>query len=149
MSAKASEDVEKHPPSEYIDHEEKVDGKTEVSAFVPPTPAEERAVIRKLDYRLIPLVFLLYMLSVLDRSNLGNARLAGLEVCRAVASKDDDRVFADMCTEIDQSWRKSLPIARHRLLHLLHRLAMAADGLETFQTSHLVRFGCAVLGLYR
>lgn len=47
--------------------------------FVPPTPEEEAAVIRKLDYRLIPLVFFLYMLSVLDRSNLGNARLAGLE----------------------------------------------------------------------
>lgn len=47
--------------------------------FVYPTPAEEAAVIRKLDWRLIPLVFVLYMLSVLDRSNLGNARLAGLE----------------------------------------------------------------------
>lgn len=39
--------------------------------FVPPTPEEEAAVIRKLDWRLVPLVFFLYMLSVLDRSNLG------------------------------------------------------------------------------
>ena len=54
--------------------------KAELPEFTPPTPAEEAAVIRKLDFRLIPLVFLLYMLSVLDRSNLGNARLAGLEV---------------------------------------------------------------------
>ena len=36
--------------------------------FIPPTPEEEAAVIRKLDWRLIPLVFFLYMLSVLDRS---------------------------------------------------------------------------------
>lgn len=43
-----------------------------------PTAAEEAAVIRKLDYRLMPLLFLFYTLSVLDRSNLGNARLAGL-----------------------------------------------------------------------
>lgn len=47
--------------------------------YVPATPAEEAAVIRKLDWHLLPFVFLLYMLSVLDRSNLGNARLAGLE----------------------------------------------------------------------
>lgn len=46
--------------------------------FAPPTPEEEAAVIRKLDWRLLPFVFLLYMLAVLDRSNLGNARLAGL-----------------------------------------------------------------------
>ena len=43
------------------------------------TAEEEARVIRKLDRRLLPLVFVLYSLSVLDRSNLGNARLAGLE----------------------------------------------------------------------
>lgn len=47
--------------------------------FVPATPAEEAAVIRRLDWHLLPFVFLLYSLAVLDRSNLGNARLAGLE----------------------------------------------------------------------
>ena len=43
------------------------------------TQEEEDRVIRKLDWRLLPFVFVLYSLSVLDRSNLGNARLAGLE----------------------------------------------------------------------
>lgn len=47
--------------------------------YKPASKAEEEAVIRKLDWRLLPYVFLLYMFSVLDRSNLGNARLAGLE----------------------------------------------------------------------
>lgn len=47
--------------------------------FVPATPQEEAAVIRKLDWHLMPFVFLLYTLAVLDRSNLGNAKLAGLE----------------------------------------------------------------------
>ncbi|WPG99272.1 Hypothetical protein R9X50_00208500 [Acrodontium crateriforme] len=42
------------------------------------TPEEESAVIRKLDWHLLPLVFALYTLSILDRSNLGNAKLAGL-----------------------------------------------------------------------
>lgn len=56
-----------------------MNAKEAAERFVPPTAEEEAAVIRKLDYRLIPLVFFLYMLSVLDRSNLGNARLAGME----------------------------------------------------------------------
>lgn len=41
--------------------------------------AEENRLIRKLDLHLLPLLFVLYSLSVLDRSNLGNARLAGME----------------------------------------------------------------------
>ncbi|RMZ83300.1 hypothetical protein DV738_g1359, partial [Chaetothyriales sp. CBS 135597] len=43
------------------------------------TAEEEAKVIRRLDCRLLPIVFLLYSFSVLDRSNLGNAKLAGLE----------------------------------------------------------------------
>lgn len=44
-----------------------------------PSPDEVRRVIRKLDWHILPLCFVLYTFSVLDRSNLGNARLAGLE----------------------------------------------------------------------
>lgn len=41
--------------------------------------AEEiRQVIRKLDWHVMPLCFILYTFSVLDRSNLGNAKLAGM-----------------------------------------------------------------------
>ena len=43
------------------------------------TKKEEDAVIRKLDWHLMPLIFVLYSFSVLDRSNLGNARIAGME----------------------------------------------------------------------
>jgi hypothetical protein len=57
---------------------EQITTKEAGTGFVPPTPEEERRVIRKLDWRLLPLVFVLYSLSVLDRSNLGNAKLAGL-----------------------------------------------------------------------
>ena len=42
------------------------------------SPEERRKVIRKLDLWLMPLCFLLYTFSVLDRSNLGNAKLAGM-----------------------------------------------------------------------
>ncbi|CZR70050.1 related to nicotinamide mononucleotide permease [Phialocephala subalpina] len=43
------------------------------------TKEEEEAVIRKLDWHLMPLIFVLYSLSVLDRSNLGNAKVAGMQ----------------------------------------------------------------------
>ena len=42
------------------------------------TPDEERRVRRKLDTRLVLFVALLYLLSFLDRSNIGNAKIAGL-----------------------------------------------------------------------
>ncbi|PAV20618.1 MFS general substrate transporter [Pyrrhoderma noxium] len=42
-------------------------------------PQEERRIVRKLDYCLIPLMTIFYLLSFLDRANIGNARVAGLQ----------------------------------------------------------------------
>ncbi|CAG8589414.1 7270_t:CDS:10 [Ambispora gerdemannii] len=39
----------------------------------------ERQILRKMDFRLIPLLALLYLMSFLDRVNIGNAKLANLE----------------------------------------------------------------------
>ncbi|KAI0640891.1 MFS general substrate transporter [Trametes meyenii] len=39
---------------------------------------DPRKVFRKLDWRLLPFVSLLYLLSFLDRTNIGNAKVAGL-----------------------------------------------------------------------
>ncbi|KAK4239519.1 hypothetical protein C8A03DRAFT_14104 [Achaetomium macrosporum] len=38
----------------------------------------EKALLRKIDWRLLPAVGVLYLLSFLDRSNVGNARIEGL-----------------------------------------------------------------------
>ncbi|KAL9127841.1 MAG: hypothetical protein Q9217_003360 [Psora testacea] len=38
----------------------------------------ERRVIRKMDFHIVPLVTALYILAFLDRSNIGNARIAGM-----------------------------------------------------------------------
>ncbi|GAA5968860.1 hypothetical protein JCM11641_000760 [Rhodosporidiobolus odoratus] len=43
------------------------------------TPEEERKLVRKIDYKLVPFLSLLYLLSFLDRVNIGQARLDGLE----------------------------------------------------------------------
>ncbi|KAF2658769.1 MFS general substrate transporter [Lophiostoma macrostomum CBS 122681] len=49
-----------------------------VQSFELYTPDEDKAVRRKLDRRLVSFMALLYSLSFLDRSNIGNARIAGL-----------------------------------------------------------------------
>ena len=42
-------------------------------------PELEQRIVRKLDWNLLPLLGILYMFSYLDRVNIGNARLLGLE----------------------------------------------------------------------
>ncbi|KAJ3094437.1 hypothetical protein HDU96_001685 [Phlyctochytrium bullatum] len=42
------------------------------------TPEEERKVMRKIDIRIVPLCLMLYLFSFLDRVNIGNARVIGL-----------------------------------------------------------------------
>ena len=42
-------------------------------------PAIEKRVVRKMDRTVVPLVMALYLLAFLDRSNIGNARIAGME----------------------------------------------------------------------
>lgn len=39
---------------------------------------EDKRLVRKIDFRLIPILTLLYLLSFLDRSNIGNAKIIGL-----------------------------------------------------------------------
>lgn len=77
-------------------HAEKVSATEERQSEIQYDPEEARKAVRKLDYRLLPLCFVLYTFSVLDvriaakssldscidsiqRSNLGNARLVGLK----------------------------------------------------------------------
>lgn len=41
---------------------------------------DEKKVLRKMDVRLIPMLAILYLLSFLDRGNIGNAKIEGLDV---------------------------------------------------------------------
>jgi hypothetical protein len=40
---------------------------------------DEKKVLRKMDVRLIPMLAILYLLSFLDRGNIGNAKIEGLQ----------------------------------------------------------------------
>lgn len=41
-------------------------------------PIMEKKLVRKLDWNLVPLVMAMYLLAFLDRSNIGNAKIAGM-----------------------------------------------------------------------
>jgi len=61
-----------------LDQQRKRRRRASVQSFELYTPDEERRVRRKLDTHLVLFVALLYLMSFLDRSNIGNARIAGL-----------------------------------------------------------------------
>ncbi|KIX00662.1 uncharacterized protein Z518_09727 [Rhinocladiella mackenziei CBS 650.93] len=50
--------------------------------------AAEKKLLRKIDLRLIPILFVLYLCAFIDRVNIGNARIQGLE--EDLNMKDDD-----------------------------------------------------------
>ncbi|KAK9357753.1 major facilitator superfamily domain-containing protein [Lipomyces starkeyi] len=59
---------------ENIDH---VMAVSLAAAYVPGSPAEKK-LLRKLDFRVVPCCWLLFVLGYLDRANIGNARTGGL-----------------------------------------------------------------------
>ncbi|KAK0664381.1 putative transporter [Lasiodiplodia hormozganensis] len=42
------------------------------------TPEEEQKLVRKIDMFLLPTIWLMYLLSYMDRTNIGNAKIAGM-----------------------------------------------------------------------
>ncbi|KFH48738.1 putative transporter -like protein [Hapsidospora chrysogenum ATCC 11550] len=60
-------------------HSRRDSSASSVASFQLYTPDEEDAVRRKFDRKLVVFMALLYMLSFLDRSNIGNARIAGMD----------------------------------------------------------------------
>ncbi|KAI0272539.1 MFS general substrate transporter [Gloeopeniophorella convolvens] len=59
-----------------VSHEEKT---TVYNADIDVSHVDERKLMRKIDLHLIPWLSLLYLLSFLDRTSIGNAKLYGLE----------------------------------------------------------------------
>ncbi|KAL9135602.1 MAG: hypothetical protein Q9175_003202 [Cornicularia normoerica] len=71
----------------------------------PFTVDEEIVVVRKLDRHLVLFIAFLYMLSFLDRSNIGNARIAGLtEDLNLDSSQYEWLLTSFYCTYITFQW---------------------------------------------
>ncbi|KAF2439360.1 MFS general substrate transporter [Karstenula rhodostoma CBS 690.94] len=43
------------------------------------TPEEEKKLLRRIDLQLMPIMWLMYLLSYMDRTNIGNAKVAGMQ----------------------------------------------------------------------
>ncbi|KAI9843963.1 MAG: hypothetical protein M1837_006004 [Sclerophora amabilis] len=64
---------------------------THLTGLDSPAPidsAAERRLLRKCDLRVVPILFVLYVVSFLDRINIGNARIEGLEEELQMAGSD-------------------------------------------------------------
>ncbi|CAG8256862.1 unnamed protein product [Penicillium salamii] len=42
------------------------------------SPEEEKALVRKIDLTLLPMIWIMYLLSYMDRTNIGNAKISGM-----------------------------------------------------------------------
>ncbi|KIW90739.1 uncharacterized protein Z519_08522 [Cladophialophora bantiana CBS 173.52] len=108
------------------------------------TDAEEAALVRKLDRRLVVFLGFLYMLSFLDRSNIGNARIAGLEKDLALSSAQYDWLLtAFYITYIGFEWM----ILLYRILpaHIYIPLCVLSWGLVASLQSLTTSFGQLLL----
>ncbi|KAF7450584.1 MFS-1 domain containing protein [Pyrenophora tritici-repentis] len=47
-------------------------------------PTAERRLLRKLDLRILPMLWLLYLVNFIDRANIGNAKIQGMESALAL-----------------------------------------------------------------
>ncbi len=59
-----------------------------VSASVAIDPAAEKRLVRKFDLRILPTLAVMYLFNSLDKSNLGNAKTAGLEKTLGLTGND-------------------------------------------------------------
>ncbi|ETN40641.1 uncharacterized protein HMPREF1541_04920 [Cyphellophora europaea CBS 101466] len=71
--ARLSDDIQNEKGQ--LDHERA----RELAVAFDPNSPENKALVRKIDWRLVPCCWTLYLLSNVDRSNIGNAKIGGLE----------------------------------------------------------------------
>ncbi|KAJ7935667.1 major facilitator superfamily domain-containing protein [Mycena leptocephala] len=74
-------------------HDEKLASESQL-ALDPFDSVEDRKLVRKIDLRLIPILTLLYLLSFLDRTNIGNAKILGLTTDLHVAAPQYNTALA-------------------------------------------------------
>ncbi|RJE26498.1 Major Facilitator Superfamily [Aspergillus sclerotialis] len=76
------------PEKQASPHHESVTPEAVVPTTTTPDPAVERRLLRKLDWNLVTLVSFFYLLAFLDRSNIGNAKIAGMQDELKLGGKD-------------------------------------------------------------
>jgi len=87
MASTPGSAVEKRPPSPSLEAKPTHEVEDELQFTV-----NEKRLLRKLDLRVIPPLFVLFLMSFLDRSNIGNAKIQGLE--KSLSMKGQDYAIA-------------------------------------------------------
>lgn len=72
-------DVEKVPVSEIDNVDAKLSHHETYADLPPMDPVALRILTRKCDLHVVPPLFVLFLLAFLDRTNIGNAKIQGLE----------------------------------------------------------------------
>ncbi|MCJ1266741.1 hypothetical protein MMC22_006626 [Lobaria immixta] len=104
------------------------------------TPDEEQSVIKTFDRRIVLFIALLYMLSFLDRSNIGNAKIAGLSEDLSLSSSQYEWLLrAFYITYILFEWMTLL----YRVIppHMYIAICVASWGLVASLQSIAPSFG--------
>ncbi|QPC69314.1 hypothetical protein HYE68_000066 [Fusarium pseudograminearum] len=74
--------MEKMETKQSFEHDDNVVSQKDVSStiddYVPGTEAEKK-LVRKIDLYILPMMWLMYLLSYMDRTNIGNAKIAGMD----------------------------------------------------------------------
>lgn len=65
-----------------------------VSASIAIDPAAERRLVWKFDLRILPTLAVMYLFNSLDKSNLGNAKTAGLEKTLGLTGNDYNLILS-------------------------------------------------------
>lgn len=70
---------EKSPIEDAMQSQTQVIDKGSEAAYRDWTPEEEKAILRKLDFRVFPMLCIVFGLSLLDRTNISFAYIAGMK----------------------------------------------------------------------
>lgn len=126
--------------------QQEVDENLKATDTIPPTAEEEARVIKKLDWHLMPMIFLIYMFSVMDRTNLGNAYVAGLDDSIDLRGNRYNWLGTSFYISCEQSCSTTTIVDADQE----HRYPLPVDGcrLEALQAPHLGQLRRHYMGVY-
>ncbi|RSH80115.1 hypothetical protein EHS25_007317 [Saitozyma podzolica] len=82
------------PITDIKDNVEHLDQPSLNDVAFTPGSVEEKRLVRKIDRRILPILWLMYILNYLDRTNIGNAKTGGMQADLKLSSSDYSLVLS-------------------------------------------------------
>jgi hypothetical protein len=76
-SSLGKDDLNDYKDAQYVANEAQLEASGETAATI--DPQAERSLCRKFDFRLLPVLSIMYLFNSLDKGNLGNAKTAHMD----------------------------------------------------------------------